>query len=341
MDFVPGLGLAADFYRGAVRPLLDEHFPGLPHSAALLGTGSEVLGFDTERSRDHDWGPRMQVFPAERHAEVEAMLAERLPATWLGYPTAFARSSSPDDPPRHHVEVADLSPWLRGWLGFDPDDGVSTHDWLATPTQRLAELTGGRVFHDGLGRLEPARRALAWYPDDVWRHVLACQWRRIAQEEAFPGRCHEVGDELGAAVVTARLVRDVMRLALLMRRRYPPYSKWLGTAFARLELTDLARHLTGALSTSDWPARENHLVAAYRTVAEMHNGLGLTEPVDPDVRLFHDRPFRVLDADRFVRALRTDPSLPLTGAVDQFVDNTDALCSTEFTRRLTQPTQPA
>jgi hypothetical protein len=48
---------------------------------------------------------------------------------------------------------------------------------------------------------------------------------------------------------------------------------------------------------------------------------------------FYDRPYRVIDADRFVRALREQirdesvKSLPLTGAVDQFVDNTDATCS--------------
>ena len=64
--------------------------------------------------------------------------------------------------------------------------------------------------------------------------MLACQWSRIAEEEAFPGRCAEAGDELGSAVVTARLARDLMGLWLLMSRRYPPYSKWLGSAFARV-----------------------------------------------------------------------------------------------------------
>jgi hypothetical protein len=34
-------------------------------------------------------------------------------------------------------------------------------------------------------------------------------------------------------VVTARLARGLMRLALLAERRYPPSSKWLGTAFVR------------------------------------------------------------------------------------------------------------
>src|SRR5262245_19214173 len=45
--FVPGLSLAATTYREAVRPVLDASIPGLVHSAALLGSGSEVLGYDT------------------------------------------------------------------------------------------------------------------------------------------------------------------------------------------------------------------------------------------------------------------------------------------------------
>ena len=66
----------------------------------------------------------------------------------------------------------------------------------------------------------------------------------------------------------------------------------------------------------------------------------LTEPVDPGVRPFHDRPFRVLGTERFVRALIGgigDPALralPLTGAVDQFVDSTDALAHRARSRAL-------
>ena len=47
--FIPGLRLAGEFYAEAVRPLLDREFPGLRYAAALLGPGSEVLGFDTAR----------------------------------------------------------------------------------------------------------------------------------------------------------------------------------------------------------------------------------------------------------------------------------------------------
>jgi Domain of unknown function (DUF4037) len=337
--FIPGLELSRLFYAEQVRPLLDAAFPGLAHSAGLIGWGSDVLGFDTPRSTDHDWGPRLQVFLADPApaAEISSMLTARLPERFRGYPTVFPASGADPATATHWVEVAGLPGWLAGTLGFDPRAGVRLADWLATPTQVLAEVTGGDVFHDGLAEaagsgLAAARAALAWYPRDVWRHILACQWQRIDQEEPFPGRCAEAGDELGSALVAARLVRDVVRLVLLMQRRYPPYSKWLGTAFARTPAAaGLLPQLTAALSATSWPDRERGLCAAYEAAARLHNDLGITELVDPAVRpTFWDRPFRVLGAARFAAALRaaiTDPrvrELPLTGAVDQFTDSTDA-----------------
>ncbi|MFD1149645.1 DUF4037 domain-containing protein [Saccharothrix hoggarensis] len=339
--FVPGLVLSERFYREAVEPLVRRHFGEVPHSAARIGPGSEVLGFDTERSADHEWGPRLQLFldPDDTRADdIRTALAEHLPKAFLGYPTHFAggdgdrasaRMTPTDGPVDHRVDVTDAGTWFDRELGFDPRAGVTVHDWLAAPTQRLAETTAGAVFHDGLGVLTAAREALSWYPDDVWRHVLACQWWRISQEEAFVGRCGEVGDELGSAVVAARLTRDLMRLRLLVDRRYPPYGKWLGSAFARY--TDLAPVLRAALAATDWHEREARLATAYEHLAARCNELGLAEPVDPTTRPYHSRPFRVLRAERFTAALRaaiTDPevaALPLVGAVDQYVDSTDVL----------------
>jgi uncharacterized protein DUF4037 len=366
--FVPGRELADGYFTDVVRPLLDAAYPRLRYAAALLGWGSDVLGYDTIRSTDHNWGPRLLVLLADGGpagdaggpaagdgaageeniagrasgklaAAISAMLGRRLPAEFRGYPTVFADVTRPGAPPRHWVEVAGLRSWLTGQLGFDPTRPVTTADWLATPTQRLAEVTGGAVYHDGPGELTRARDRLAWYPRDVWLHVLACQWGRIGQEEAFPGRCAEVGDGLGSAVVTARLARDLMRLCLLMRRRYPPYSKWLGTAFARLpEAAALVPLLTGAVTAAGWDARERQLGQAYEAVAALHNALGLTEPLDPGTRPYFGRPFQVIDAGRFAGALREairDPRirrLPAAGAVDQFIDSTDALGDTGLLR---------
>ena len=193
-------------------------------------------------------------------------------------------------------------------------------------------MTSGAVFHDDDGELAAVRAALAWYPDDVWLWLLASQWRRLDQEEPFVGRTAEVGDELGSRVVAARLVRDVMRLAFLLERRYAPYSKWLGSAFARLDAAAaLQPALLDVLAARDYEAREAALVAAVEELARRHNSLGITAPVDTTVRFFHSRPFRVLGSSRFVEACLDrvrDPwlrSLPLIGGVDQISDSTDAL----------------
>ncbi len=353
--FLPGIELARRYYHEVVGPLLGRRAPGLRHSAALLGWGSDVLGYDSARSTDHNWGPRCQIFVGPRDAakvaEISATLASKLPETFLGWPVRFPDATQEKEPPRHWVDVAALGAWLTGQLGFDPRAGVSLADWLATPTQLLAELTAGAVFHDGLGDqarpgdptgpggLSAARAALAWYPGDVWRYLLACQWQRISQEEAFPGRCAESGDELGSALITARLARDAIRLAMLMRRRYPPYSKWLGTAFAAMPgIGVLHQALLDAVSATEWQDRERAFSAALSELGRMHNSLGLTEPIDAMTRPFYDRPYQVIDAGRFVHAAMTSiaadeiRSLPPVGAVDQFIDNTDAASAARLRR---------
>jgi len=319
-EFRPGLELSAAFYRDIVRPQI-----GRPHAAALLGWGSDVLGFDTERSTDHGWGPRLLIF-LEEAADVRL----HLPDEFAGWPVRYGWDGAPEE---HHVTVTDLPAWLVEHMGLDATDELRIEDWLVTPQQKLLEVVGGAVYADDPGELTRVRERLAWYPDEVWRWILACQWRRIAQEEAFVHRTAEVGDEIGSAVIAARLVRDIMRLALLLDRRYAPYGKWLGSAFAALDHGDgLDEHLRAALTGS--------FDGAYIAVARRHNALGITEPVEPTLRPFHGRPAHVLDADRFVRACLatvTEPTLralPLIGAVDQWVDSTDVLSDPGVYRRL-------
>ena len=332
---MPGLRLARAFYEEVVAPIV----ANVPHSAALLGYGSDVLGFDTVRSTDHGWGPRAQVFVSEAALdEVADALEAGLPESFRARPVRYGWD---DVAVSHHVEVAELGKWLSRRLGLDPRAGLSARDWLALPQQLLLEVTAGAVFHDGLGELEAVRSSLAWYPRDVWLWLLACQWRRIDQEEPFPGRAAEVGDELGSRVLAARLARDVMRLCFLLERRYAPYPKWLGTAFRQLEAWDeVGPGLEATLAATDFPAREEAFVEAIEAVAQRHNALGITRHVEPTVRPFHSRPFRVLGSARFVDACLEQVedewlrSLPLVGGIDQWVDSTDVLSSPETARRL-------
>lgn len=349
---MPGLELSRVLYTDAVRPILATSYPGLPHAAALLGPGSEVLGFDTPRSTDHDWGPRLLLFltpedAAAHGADIHRLLAERLPKDVCGYPTNFRRVNDrvgfldrTDGPVDHRVLTVEARSWLTGHLGVDPVAGdLTVHDWLALPQQALAEVTAGAVFHDDLGALTAVRDLLAWYPDQVWRYLLACQWQRISQEEAFVGRCAEAGDPLGSAVVAGRLVRDLMRLCLLLGRRYAPYSKWLGSAFQQLPVAErLTPALLAILAATGYRERAKNLCQAYEVVAALHNESGLTAPLDTSCRRYHGRPYRVLFAERFANATAetiTDPQLrdlPRIGGVDQWADSTDFLGSAELRR---------
>ena len=324
--FTSGIELNRGFYEDVVAPCLAPWV----HSAALLGWGSEILGFDTERSTDHGWGLRLRVFVLAADVDaVRAALALALPDEYRDRPVRYGWD---DVEASHRVEVDTLGGWLTRHLGHDATQGMTTLDWLLAPQQLLLGVTRGAVYHDGDGNLGAVRSELAAFPESVRRWIVAGVWQRIAQEEAFVGRAAEVGDELGARLVAARQVTELMRLWFLFAREYWPYPKWFGSAFARLPGADaLAPQLRAVLDACDARSREDALVAAYEAVAAAHNGADVSAPVDPTTRPFHARGYRVLSAERFVAATLEgidDPTLrdrPPIGSVDCVTDSTDVL----------------
>ena len=343
--FMPAQALSAAFYQEAVAPM----FVGHAHAAALLGWGSDVLGYDTQQSTDHGWGPRLLVFlppsEAEQTKAWTTRLDEQLPQTFRGWPVRYGWDATPT---QHWVTVTTLAQWTQDHLGVDATSGLTTLDWLTIPQQRLLGVVGGAVHADHDRVLEMLRRELAWYPEQVWFWLLACQWTRVAQEEAFVARGAQVGDEAGSATTAARQAREIMRLALLLQKRYAPYQKWLGTAFRSLLHTDdLPAQLRAALHAPDSERRQAHLAEAYRSVAHRHNAAGITPLLDPRTRRYHGRPAQVLMAERFAAASLEavhDPwlrSLPLVGAVDQFVDSSDVLANPVLWRRAASVYGPA
>lgn len=350
-DFIPGLELGRLFHLEAVKPILDAKFPGLQYSAALIGTGSEILGFDSEMSTDHHWGPRVMLFLKEddrslyRNAIDEA-LRQKLPPGFHGYSTNFTLPDAADNnvqhlrdvdkgPINHRVEIHTIRGFFLDYLNFDIDHSIEAADWLTFPEQKLLSITAGAVYHDGIG-LQAVRDRFVYYPRDVWLYVLASGWNRIGQEEHLMGRAGIVNDEIGSAIIGSRLVRDLMRLCFLMEKRYPPYPKWFGKAFDELKCAeDLSPIFRRVLLAETWREREKQISAAYEYVAGMHNRLGITEPLPENVSSFFGRPFLVIHlGGSFAEAIRAsivDPVVKriagrkLIGSIDQFSDSTDIL----------------
>lgn len=340
--FMPGRVLNRRFYYEIVRPLLSEQFPGLVHAAGLMGEGSDVLGFDTARSMDHNWGPRGTIFVSDEDFDtygqaISRVLAERLPLSFLGFSTHFTAPSggylvqcmAPIDegPVNHMVKIFTVRSFVGYYLGFDPADSITPADWLTFPQQALLEVVGGEVYCDELGTLAPTLARLGFYPHDVWLYCMSCQWGRIANELSFQARSGERGDELGSRILAARMVEEIIRLCFLMERTYIPYSKWRGTAFARLGCAKMQLPILQAvLASADWRERQGLLARAYVALGHQHNALGVTAPVSTRLSPFPGRGYVVLEVGRFIDALRDridDPGLrePLyrLGAIDQFI----------------------
>ncbi len=335
--FIPGLQLAEHFWREVVAPLLAREFPELRYSAALIGPGSEVLGFDTALSTDHDWGPRLQLFLSpEAHARdaqaLLAMLTAQLPRSFLGFSTDFGTGEDATGTLQHRVMLHTVRDFLQAYVAVDSERPLAPADWLTLPQQKLRAITAGAVFHDGLD-LQAMRARFAWYPRDVWLYLLAAGWTRIGQEDHLMARAGLAGDDLGSALIGARLVRDLMQLCFLIERQYAPYAKWFGSAFARLACaSELTPVLQRALAATTWPARLAHIVTACEGVARLQNALNLAPPVPVRVQPFFTRPFNVINSGDFVAALLAQIEAPdvraialthLIGGIDQFSDSTD------------------
>jgi len=347
--FVSGLKLSGLYFERCVKPIIKSKLPFLRYSAGLIGSGSEVLGYDDSQSRDHNWGPRLIIFLREsefdKRAAIDTELRNNLPHEFLGYSTNFGKPDergvrllkrSKSAEVNHFIVFSTVRSFFKEYIGIDPYQKLERLSWLSLPQQKLLTLIKGKIFHDDLG-LNKTIRMFEYYPRDVWLFLLASQWEKISQYEAFVARAAVVGDDLGSRILATRIVRYLMELCFLMEKKYASYSKWFGTAFAELRIAgELSPILTKILSSPSIKDSEKLLGNAYSIVAKKHNSLKMTKLMDTQVSKYYDRPYLIIHADAFAKEIRKgirDPILrrvPLIGSVDQLIDNEDVTLHTDI-----------
>jgi hypothetical protein len=300
-----GLELSQRFYEHVIAPTLERSFPELPYAAARVGLGSEVLGYDTAMSADHDYGPCVQIFlPSsafpETALEVMKTLDRSMPSSFDGFAVHYPSATRPQRSEAgemlgsdHGAELYTLAAWRDRFLGPDFDSKLSDLGWLSYPEHLFLTVTAGAVFRDDLGELSAFREALRYFPRDIWLYKIAAQWNRIAEERAYVGRTADAGDELGSRVIAARMTHNIMRLAMLLERQYAPYPKWFGSSFSRLPCAvHLSPLLEQILSARDWREREEHIVSAVRFLAELQLTREVPGARAPEEGALLSRPFR-------------------------------------------------
>ena len=233
-----GLELSRSFYEQWGAPMLHDQFPQVENLAAvgLMGSGSEVLGFDDELSRDHDFEPGFcLLLPDESRVDRRtAFLLERayakLPKSFLG----FSRGAvAPVGGARHGVlRTADF---FREKVGA-PDGVLTVDQWLKIPQQALLEATAGAVFRDDLGEVSAIRASLSRMPEDVRKKRLAGHLLLMAQAGQYNYlRCLKHGEPAAAQLAVNEFVKSCIQVVFLLNRTYAPYYKWSFRALRRLD----------------------------------------------------------------------------------------------------------
>jgi len=246
--FIPGMQLSEQLYTQIVKEIITRSFPKLKYSAGLIDYGSDVLGYDNEVSKDHQWGPRLSIFLStsdiiEYGEKLENTLSEQLPQDFLGFSTNFSGTKLDfirhmevpvDNRIKHIIRIHSLEEFFQQHLGLDIQRKFSIENWLYFPQQRLITIRKGKIFHDDLNASK-IKQMLFYYPDDIWFYLLACEWDKISVEESFVGRCGDVSDEIGSTLIANRIIQHIMNICFLQEKQYIPYSKWFGTAFKELK----------------------------------------------------------------------------------------------------------
>lgn len=227
---ISGLELSKCYYETYGKAMLKEQFPEYADrvAAGLVGHGSECLGFDDMWSKDHDFGPGFCLWLTEEDYEKVSQKMqeayEALPKAFMGYP---ARNTSKRGGGR--VGVLSIPEFYEEFTG----NGA----WSEMEDEKLAMAVNGEVFDDPLGEFSAIREQLQnGMPFAVWKRRLANAVALTAQAGQYNyGRCKKRNDIVAANLALDEFVREGMRTAYLLNRRYMPYYKWAWRGLENLE----------------------------------------------------------------------------------------------------------
>ena len=227
---ISGLELSKCYYETYGKAMLKEQFPEYADrvAAGLVGHGSECLGFDDMWSKDHDFGPGFCLWLTEKDYEKGGQKMqeayEALPKAFMGYP---ARNTSKRGGGR--VGVLSIPEFYEEFTG----NGA----WSEMEDEKLAMAVNGEMFDDPLGEFSAIREQLQnGMPFAVWKRRLANAVALTAQAGQYNyGRCKKRNDIVAANLALDEFVREGMRTAYLLNRRYMPYYKWAWRGLENLE----------------------------------------------------------------------------------------------------------
>lgn len=238
-----GLDISRRFFAEWGLPWLRREWPDLVDrlAAGRVG-GSDVIGADDEWSRDHDWGPRFDLWLTQEDyrrfgQKLRTQVNAAAPREFMGARHHFFGAT------KDNVEVESLDDCIAFHAGRAVPPARS-RDWFRRRRgQSLVEreswlyfLRHGEVFHDPVGQFTARRDAFARYPRDVRLKVMHAQCVTVWYVGDFKLRSCIVhrDDPYPLQFAITQTAEAAMRLCFYLNDDFAPHWQWLHHEFAKL-----------------------------------------------------------------------------------------------------------
>lgn len=221
-----GIQLSEKLFTDIVYPVLvDKFYDSINDiSVALLGEGSEVLGYDDEISQDHNFCPRMIIFVKDKKypqivSELRQEIISSSPEEFFGFKLLNSHYCK-------FIEVVPLEKYFLDHLHID-DFPSTNKDWLKLDEQKLVEITSGKIFFDPQQKLQNTINRFNYYPEDVRLYLLSICFSRLSEVGGIE-RAIRRQDIIATDMYRTFFSYFIIKTLHLYKGKYCPYCKWMG-----------------------------------------------------------------------------------------------------------------
>ena len=240
---------------------------------ALVGVGSECLGFDDEISEDHDFSSRCQLFLDD--SDYKTYKSDLESSLKIFCKDLESLTSNLKD---INVEIMPISNFYKYYTLFE--NGPKTEsEYRKVPMDLLCVATNGKVFLDNLGKFSEIRnRLLNFYPEDIRLKKIAFQLNKMAQSGQYNySRMIKRGDTVAANIAQGEFVKHYLEFVHLLNKKYMPFYKWSYRSACSLEiLGNFTKDNLKKLSEASIYEKESLIEEICLTVVNTLNELGLS-----------------------------------------------------------------
>ena len=240
---------------------------------ALVGVGSECLGFDDEISEDHDFSSRCQLFLDD--SDYKTYKSDLESSLKIFCKDLESLTSNLKDV---NIEIMPISNFYKYYTLFE--NGPKTEsEYRKVPMDLLCVATNGKVFLDNLGKFSEIRnRLLNFYPEDIRLKKIAFQLNKMAQSGQYNySRMIKRGDTVAANIAQGEFVKHYLEFVHLLNKKYMPFYKWSYRSACSLEiLGNFTQENLKKLSEASIYEKESIIEKICLTVVNTLNELGLS-----------------------------------------------------------------